>query len=96
MLQAIYWYYQYQYRNITGNILLDNPHFGETQNLFWDLPKFKKNGNFFRSSFQESKIVPSHKIWVQTHILESSNRIQRLEIMDWEKLSLPSKFSKKF
>ena len=27
-------------------------------------------------------------------ILESSNRIQRLEIIDWEKLLLESKFSK--
>ena len=69
---------------------------GGTQNLFRDLPKFLYIGKFMRSSCQKSKIVPSHKIWVQTHILESSNRIQLLEIIEWEKLPLASKFSKIF
>ena len=58
--------------------------------------KFLNIGKFLRSSCQKSKIMPSDKIWVQTHNLESSNRIQRLEIMEWEKLPLASKFFKTF
>ena len=67
---------------------------GGTQTLFRNLPKVSNFGGTLRSSSSGSKIVPSYKIWVHRHILESSNRLNRLEIIDWEKLPLNSKFSK--
>ena len=48
----------------------------------------------FRKTLEPScsgpKVVPAHKIWVHRHILEWSNRIQRIEIIKWEKF--PSKW----
>ena len=67
---------------------------GGTQTLFRNLPKVSNFGKTLGPSYSGSKIVSVHKIWNHRHILESSNRLYRLEIIDWEKLPLKSKFSK--
>ena len=61
---------------------------GGTQTLFRNLPKVSNFGKTLGPSCSGSKIVPTHKFWVHDHILESSNRIQRLEIIDWDKYPL--------
>ena len=67
---------------------------GGTQTLFRNLPKVSNFRETLEPSCSGSKIVPAYKIWVHRHILESSNRLNRLEIIDWEKLPLKSKFPK--
>ena len=67
---------------------------GGTQTLFRNLPKVSNFGKTLGPSCSGSKIVPTHKFWVHGHILESSNRIQRLEIIDWDKYPLKWFFSK--
>ena len=62
--------------------------FGGTQTLFRNLPKVSNFRETLGPSCSGSKIVPTHKFWVHGHILESSNRIQRLEIIDWDKYPL--------
>ena len=68
--------------------------YGGTQILFRNLPKISNFGKTLGPSCSGSKIVPTHKFWVHDHILESSNRIQRLEIIDWDKYPLKWFFSK--
>ena len=67
---------------------------GGTQILFRNLPKVSNFRETLGPSCSGSKIVPAHIIWVHGHILESSNRIQRLEIIDWDKYPLKWFFSK--
>ena len=67
---------------------------GGTQTLFRNLPKGSNFGKTPRPSCSGPKIEPKHKIWVHQHILDSSNRFRRLEIINWGKLPSKSIFSK--